>query len=109
MNDTLCRKGMAMKWNLHKDNDLFVGDSVSVNNLVRVTDVGLGSISPTCLSAAFTHSDPKNAKKTVESPDFVALWGSVFVKAALNMLVKLTPGVDSCTKNLTLKRSKYLN
>ena len=43
------------------------------------------------LKAAFTHADPKNAKKTVKLSSFIALLGSVGVKAARRTLVKLTP------------------
>ena len=43
------------------------------------------------LRAAFTCTDPKSAKKTVKSSSFFALSGSSIVKAALRMLVKLTP------------------
>ena len=34
----------------------------------------LGSISPTCLRAAFTHADPKSAKKTVKLSNFLRFW-----------------------------------
>jgi len=40
------------------------------------------------LQAAFTRADPKSAKNTV----FFALLGSAHVKAASEVLVKLTPG-----------------
>ncbi len=49
----------------------------------------LGSISPTCLRAVFTHADTKRAKKRVKSSVFV-LWGSVRVKAVRKTLVKST-------------------
>ena len=42
------------------------------------------------LQAAFTHADPKSAKKTVKLSSFFALLGSACVKAAHRMLVKLT-------------------
>ena len=43
------------------------------------------------LQAAFTPADPKSAKKTVKLSSLIALLGSVCVKAAPTMLVKLTP------------------
>ena len=42
------------------------------------------------LRAAFTHTDPKSAKKD----SFIGLLGSARVKAARRMLLKLTPGVS---------------
>jgi len=45
------------------------------------------------LRAAFTLADPKSTKKTVKSSSFFALSGSVSVKAAHKMLMKLTPGI----------------
>ena len=50
-----------------------------------------GSISSTCLCAAFTRTDPESAKSCLTSMSFFALLGSVPVKAACKMLVKLTP------------------
>jgi len=50
-----------------------------------------GSISPT-FSTAIKHSDPKSTKNTIMRSVFFALLGSAPVKAAHNMLVKLTPG-----------------
>jgi len=47
-----------------------------------------GSISPACLGAAFTHSDPKSAKKQSSDQCLLALLGSSLVKAACKMLVK---------------------
>ncbi len=43
------------------------------------------------LSAAFTCTDPKSAKKTVSLTVFFAILGSAHVKAARKMLVKWTP------------------
>ena len=51
----------------------------------------LGSISPTCLSAAFTHTDPKRAKKTVKSSSFLRFWDLHAQKLRINTLMKLTP------------------
>jgi len=56
----------------------------------------LGSISSTCLGAAFTRTDPKSAIKTDGWTIFFPLLGYAFIKAALNMLVKLTPDVVYC-------------
>jgi len=42
------------------------------------------------LRAAFTCTDTKSAKKTVKSSSFFTLSGSVSVKAACRMLMKLT-------------------
>ena len=47
------------------------------------------------LQAAFTHADPKSAKKLLYLTVFFALLGSVQVKAAHRMLVKLTQGEQS--------------
>jgi len=41
----------------------------------------------------YTHADPKSAKKTVKLSVFFALLGSAGVKAACEMLMKLTPDV----------------
>ena len=46
------------------------------------------------LRAAFTRVDPKSAKKMLNLTVFFALLGSVRVKAACRMLVKLTPRVS---------------
>ena len=45
------------------------------------------------LQAAFTREGPQNAKKTVKSSSCFALSGSVCIKDARRMLIKLTPGV----------------
>ena len=57
----------------------------------------LGGIFTNILQAAFTHADPKSAKKTNKLCSFFALLGSVAMtrkyfsaKAAHKMLVKLT-------------------
>ena len=42
------------------------------------------------LQAAFVRAVPKSTKKTVKLSSFIALFGSVRVKAARRMLVKLT-------------------
>jgi len=52
----------------------------------------LGSISFTCLWAAFMHADTKSVKKTDGFTVFFVLLGSTHVKAASKMLMKLTPG-----------------
>ena len=44
------------------------------------------------LPAAFTHVDPKSAKKLLDLTVFFALLGSLCVKAACRTLMKLTPG-----------------
>ena len=46
------------------------------------------------LRAAFTHAEITKAQKQLNLAVFLALLGSVRVKAACKMLVKLTPGVD---------------
>ena len=43
------------------------------------------------LRAAFTRADPKSVKKLLYLTVFLALLGSLHVKAAHKMLVKLTP------------------
>jgi hypothetical protein len=45
------------------------------------------------LRAAFACADPESAKKTDNLTSFFALKGSVCVKAAHRMLMKLTPGI----------------
>jgi len=54
------------------------------------------------LGAAFTRKDPKSSKKTAKLSIIFALLGSLRVKAARRMLMKLTPGVNS------IKRCFYL-
>jgi hypothetical protein len=49
--------------------------------------------------AAFTRTDHKRARKTVKLSVFFAHLGSAHLKAALKMLMKLTPGVN-ITNNL---------
>ena len=49
-----------------------------------------GSISSTCLCAAFRLADPKKTKKLLDLTVFFALLGSAGVKAACKMMVKLT-------------------
>ncbi len=53
----------------------------------------LGSISSTWLSSAFTSANHKSPKNTAKPSVYIALLGSVCIKAARKMLVKLTPGV----------------
>ena len=43
------------------------------------------------LRSTSAHMDPKRAAQTVNSSQFVALLGSACVKAARNMLMKLSP------------------
>ncbi len=65
-----------------------------------------GSISPTCLCAAFTtagvnfinilraafaHAEPKSVKETVKLLVFLGYWDLRVQKLCINMLVKLTP------------------
>ncbi len=57
--------------------------------LVKLT-TGLNFIN--ILSTTFTRADPKSIKKTVKLSIFITLSGSMSVKAAHKMLVKLTPG-----------------
>jgi len=45
------------------------------------------------LRATFTHTDPERGKKTVKLSVFFTLLGSVCVKAARRMLVKLILGL----------------
>ena len=49
-----------------------------------------GSISSMCLSAAFTHADPKSAQKTVKSSSFLHFWDLCTSKLGVNTLMKLT-------------------
>jgi hypothetical protein len=51
----------------------------------------LGVTFTNILQAAFSRADPKNAKKTDRLSVLCALLGSARVKAALRMLMKLTP------------------
>jgi len=51
-----------------------------------------GSISPTCLRAAFTCADPKSAKMTHDLTVLFALLESTSVIAASKILMKSTPG-----------------
>jgi len=54
-----------------------------------------GSISPTsCFCVAFTHADPKSAKRQSSYQCLFALLGSASTKVAHKMLVELTPGVN---------------
>jgi hypothetical protein len=53
------------------------------------------------LRAAFTREDPKSAKKLLNLIVFLALLGSVPVKAAHRMLVKLNPGFFFFSKSET--------
>ena len=48
------------------------------------------------LQAAFTHADPKSAKKTVNSSSFFALLGSAGVKAARKHVVEIDPRRCRC-------------
>jgi hypothetical protein len=50
------------------------------------------------LQAAFTHADPKSAKKTVKLSVFFTLLGSASAKATHRSLMKLTPGADAIKK-----------
>jgi hypothetical protein len=54
----------------------------------------LGSISPTCVCAAFTGADPKNVKIQSSCQYLFALLRSACVKSASKMLMKLTPDCD---------------
>jgi len=45
------------------------------------------------LRATFTRTDPKSTKRESKFQYFFALLGSLYVKAALKMLMKLTPSV----------------
>ncbi len=62
---------------------------------LSVSTATLGLISPTCLFEAFTCADPKSAKKTVKSSVSFCTFGSASVKAALETLMKSTPGGGS--------------
>jgi hypothetical protein len=48
----------------------------------------------------FTRADPKSAKNTYKLSVFFALLGSACVKAALKMLVTLTPDLNSLVKRI---------
>jgi hypothetical protein len=56
---------------------------------IQVQLVHQVSISSTCSQAVVTSADPKSAKMTVKASVLFALLGSVRVKAAIKMLVKL--------------------
>jgi len=60
------------------------------DTLARGTTSGVNFID--VLHIAFTIADPKSAKKTVKLSVFFELSGSVWAKAALETLMKLTPG-----------------
>ena len=57
------------------------------------------------LQAAFTLADPKSAKKSLKLSSFIALLGSVRVKAVRRTLVKLTPGDSSITEEYSSKKN----
>ena len=59
----------------------------------------LESISSTCLRAAFYAHRSSKHKKLFDLTVFFALLGSAHVKAACNMLVKLTPSSSSNLKH----------
>ena len=89
----------------------YKGKYLIINHLLKneVWQIGKqGSISPMCLRAAFTPADPESAKKIVKLSSFFALLGSVCVKAACRMLVKLTPG-DNPKAPCTLANSNNAN
>ncbi len=52
----------------------------------------VGSISPTYLRAAFMPLAPKSVRVQSSHQYLFTLWGSVHIKAARRMLMKLTPG-----------------
>ncbi len=59
----------------------------TLNFAIRV----LGSVSPTCLSTAFTPVAPKSVKNQSSCQYLFMLLGSTGAKAARRMLMKLTP------------------
>jgi len=68
----------------------------------------LGSISPSCLLKAFTHTDPKSAKKTDDLSVFFALFGSVNTKCWWNWpLESISPTCSQ--KDLTEADPKSIN
>jgi len=60
----------------------------NAHNVDKLTVVDFTNI----LLEAFTWEDPKSAKNTVELSVFLALLGSVCIKAVSEMLMKSTPG-----------------
>jgi len=65
--------------------------SLTCNSQSKQTFLLIGSISSTCLHAAFKHTDPKSTKKTDGLTVFFLILGSTFVKAVRKILVKWTP------------------
>ena len=63
-----------------------ITDDISANQVANFTNI---------LPAAFVRADPKSAIKLLNLTVFFALLGSVRVKAARRMLVKLTPGLHT--------------
>ncbi len=55
-------------------------------------DVHLGSMSSTCLCAAFTHAGPKSTKNIQVISVLLPLWDLLVQKLHVKKLVKLTPG-----------------
>ena len=65
--------------------------SLSLSSLKLYHKKHLGSISSTCLCAAFMRPDPKIAKKLLEFTVFFALLGSMRVKAACKLVDEIDP------------------
>jgi len=63
----------------------------NLNNHLFHNSVFMGSISPKYLQADFTSADPKSAKRHSSHQWLFMLLGSMSVKAACKMLIKLTP------------------
>ncbi len=73
--------------------------------------LSLGQISQIRLQAAFTPKDPKSVNIKSSHQCLFALLGSALVKAAIKMLVKLTPAVffepnDAVDENKTKEDAK---
>ena len=66
----------------------FFGKRKLVTKLLRKLPQGVNFTN--ILQAAFMHKDPKSKKMTIKLCSFIALLGSVRIKAARKMLVKLT-------------------
>jgi hypothetical protein len=66
----------------------FPNEKIVIGKQMKLDTTGVNFTN--VLSAAFTHSDPKSAKKTVKLSVFFAHSGSAHVKAARRTLMKLT-------------------
>jgi len=67
----------------------------------------LGSISSTCLHAAFIPADPKSAKSCLSWLSFFALLGSLGAKSAYKILAKFTPGWQGKPEKKKVRVDKF--